>query len=41
MILPDGAEEADVYECDLTKREMSPWTTEKDLLSRSRRRART
>jgi arginine deiminase len=32
MILPDGAEEADVYECDLTKRETT-WTTEKDLLS--------
>ena len=32
MILPDGAEEADVYECDLTKREIT-WTTEKDLLS--------
>lgn len=32
MILPDGAEEADVYECDLTKREIS-WTSEKDLLS--------
>ncbi len=32
MILPDGAEEADVYECDLTKREII-WTTEKDLLS--------
>jgi arginine deiminase len=32
MILPDGAEEADVYECDLTKREAT-WTTEKDLLS--------
>ena len=34
MILPGGAEEADVYECDLTKREIT-WTTEKDLLSRS------
>ena len=32
VILPDGAEEADVYECDLTKREIT-WTTEKDLLS--------
>jgi arginine deiminase len=32
MILPDGAEEADVYECDLTKREIT-WTTEKDMLS--------
>jgi arginine deiminase len=32
MILPDGAEEADVYECDLTKREIT-WTTENDLLS--------
>jgi arginine deiminase len=32
MILPDGPEEADVYECDLTKREIT-WTTEKDLLS--------
>ncbi len=32
MILPGGAEEADVYECDLTKREIT-WTTEKDLLS--------
>jgi arginine deiminase len=32
MILPDGAEEADVYECDLTKREIT-WTSEKDLLS--------
>ncbi len=32
MILPDGAEEADVYECDLSKREIT-WTTEKDLLS--------
>jgi arginine deiminase len=31
MILPDGAEEADVYECDLTKREIT-WTSEKDLL---------
>jgi arginine deiminase len=32
MILPDGPEEADVYECDLTKREII-WTTENDLLS--------
>jgi len=32
MILPDGAEEADVYECDLTKREIT-WTSEKDLLA--------
>jgi arginine deiminase len=32
MILPGGAEEADVYECDLTKREIT-WTTEDDLLS--------
>jgi len=32
MILPGGAEEADVYECDLTKREIA-WTSEKDLLS--------
>jgi arginine deiminase len=32
MILPDGAEEADVYECDLTKREIT-WTSERDLLS--------
>jgi arginine deiminase len=32
MILPGGAEEADVYEADLTKREIT-WTTEKDLLS--------
>jgi arginine deiminase len=32
MILPDGAEEADVYHCDLTRREIT-WTTEKDLLS--------
>jgi arginine deiminase len=32
MILPGGAEEADVYECDLTKREIT-WTSEKDLLS--------
>jgi arginine deiminase len=32
MILPGGPEEADVYEADLTKREIT-WTTEKDLLS--------
>ncbi|MFN2387906.1 MAG: arginine deiminase family protein [Thermoanaerobaculia bacterium] len=32
MVLPDGPEEADVYECDLTKREIA-WTSEKDLLS--------
>jgi arginine deiminase len=32
MILAGGAEEADVYEADLTKREIT-WTTEKDLLS--------
>jgi arginine deiminase len=32
MILPGAVEEADVYECDLTKREIT-WTTEKDLLS--------
>jgi arginine deiminase len=32
MVLPGGAEEADVYEADLTKREIT-WTTEKDLLS--------
>jgi arginine deiminase len=32
MILPGGVEEADVYEVDLTKREVS-WTSEKDLLS--------
>ncbi len=32
MILPDGAEEADVYQCDLTRREIT-WTSEKDLLS--------
>jgi arginine deiminase len=31
-ILPGGADEADVYECDLTKREIT-WTTEKDLLA--------
>lgn len=32
MILAGGAEEADVYECDLTKREVT-WRSEKDLLS--------
>lgn len=32
MILPGGAEEADVYEADLTKREIT-WTTKDDLLS--------
>jgi arginine deiminase len=32
MILPDGAEEADVYQCDLTRRGIT-WTAEKDLLS--------
>src|SRR5262249_11645066 len=32
MILPDGPEEADVYECDLTRREIT-WTSQKDLLS--------
>jgi arginine deiminase len=32
MILSGGAEEADVYEVDLTKREVT-WTSEKDLLS--------
>ncbi|MGH9400189.1 MAG: arginine deiminase family protein [Thermoanaerobaculia bacterium] len=31
-VLPGGADEGDVYECDLTKREIT-WTTEKDLLS--------
>jgi arginine deiminase len=31
-VLPGGVDEADVYECDLTKREIT-WTTEKDLLS--------
>ncbi len=31
-ILPGGADEADVYECDLTKREIT-WTTEKDFLA--------
>jgi arginine deiminase len=32
MILAGGAEEADVYQCDLTKRALA-WTSEKDLLS--------
>jgi arginine deiminase len=32
MVLPGGAEEADVYEADLTKREIS-WTASDDLLS--------
>jgi arginine deiminase len=32
MILPDGAEEADVYRCDLTSRSAA-WTSETDLLS--------
>jgi arginine deiminase len=32
MILPDGAEEADVYRCDLTGRS-TVWTSETDLLS--------
>jgi arginine deiminase len=32
MILPGGAEEVDVYEADLTGREVS-WTTKDDLLS--------
>jgi arginine deiminase len=32
MVLPGGAEEADVYEADLTKREIT-WTTADDLLS--------
>lgn len=32
MVLSGGPEEADVYEADLTKREIT-WTTEKDLLS--------
>ena len=31
-ILPGGVDEADVYECDLGRREIT-WTTEKDLLS--------
>ena len=32
MIFPDGAEEADVYQCDLTRRPVA-WTSETDLLS--------
>jgi arginine deiminase len=32
MIFPDGAEEADVYQCDLTSRPVA-WTSENDLLS--------
>ena len=32
MIFPDGAEEADVYRCDLTSRPVA-WTSENDLLS--------
>jgi arginine deiminase len=32
MVLSGGPEEADVYEADLTRREIT-WTTEKDLLS--------
>jgi len=32
MIFPDGAEEADVYRCDLTRRPVA-WTSENDLLS--------
>jgi arginine deiminase len=32
MILPDGAEEADVYRCDL-ERSPAAWTSESDLLS--------
>ncbi len=32
MILPDGAEEADVYQCDLTRQPIA-WTSERDLLS--------
>ncbi len=37
MIVPGGAEEADVYEADLTKREIT-WTTAPDLLSALRLR---
>ena len=37
MILPGGAEEADVYEADLTKREIT-WTAEEDLLTTLRKR---
>jgi arginine deiminase len=32
MILPGGAEEADVYQCDLTRRPIS-WTSETDVLA--------
>ncbi len=32
MILADGAEEADVYQCDLSRREIT-WTSGKDLLT--------
>jgi arginine deiminase len=32
MVLSGGAEEADVYECDLTRREIT-WTSEPDLLT--------
>lgn len=32
MVLPGGAEEADVYRCDLTRRPIS-WTSETDVLS--------
>ena len=32
MILPGGAEEADVYQCDLSRRSLA-WTSEKDVLS--------
>jgi arginine deiminase len=32
MILSGGAEEADVYQCDLSRRSLA-WTSEKDLLS--------
>jgi len=32
MILAGGEEEADVYQCDLTRREIS-WRSEKDLLT--------
>lgn len=38
MILPDGAEEADVYRCDLTGRS-TVWTSETDLLSALRSEA--
>jgi arginine deiminase len=36
MMLPDGTEEADVYECDLSRRQIA-WTSEKDLLSALRK----